>query len=89
MEASLEKIAHLIKVCGFLLQTKVYLFWRNMRDNYARARDIVCDSMCGCGIVSRDCYITSKARFIFIRTGVDARCNTLLNKQRAMKITFV
>jgi GNAT superfamily N-acetyltransferase len=28
MEASLEKIAHLIKVCGFLLQTKVYLFWK-------------------------------------------------------------
>ena len=29
MEASLEKLAHLIKVCGLLLQTKVYLFWRN------------------------------------------------------------
>jgi len=28
MEASLEKLAHLIKVCGLLLQTKVYLFWR-------------------------------------------------------------
>ena len=27
-KASLEKLAHLIKVCGFLLQTKVYLFWR-------------------------------------------------------------
>jgi hypothetical protein len=26
-KASLEKLAHLIKVCGFLLQTKVYLFW--------------------------------------------------------------
>ena len=26
--ASLEKLAHLIKVCGLLLQTKVYLFWR-------------------------------------------------------------
>ena len=26
-EASLEKLAHLIKVCGLLLQTKVYLFW--------------------------------------------------------------
>jgi ABC-type ATPase with predicted acetyltransferase domain len=23
----LEKLAHLIKICGFLLQTKVYLFW--------------------------------------------------------------
>jgi len=27
-EASLEKLAHLIKVCGLLLQTKVYLFWK-------------------------------------------------------------
>jgi GNAT superfamily N-acetyltransferase len=27
MEASLEQLAHLIKVCGLLLQTKVYLFW--------------------------------------------------------------
>jgi len=26
MEANLEKLSHLIKVCGFLLQTKVYLF---------------------------------------------------------------
>jgi hypothetical protein len=24
---SLEKLAHLIKICGFLMQTKVYLFW--------------------------------------------------------------
>ena len=29
MKASLERLAHLIKVCGFLLQTKVYLFWQN------------------------------------------------------------
>ena len=27
MEASLEKLTHLIRVCGLLLQTKVYLFW--------------------------------------------------------------
>ena len=27
-DASLEKLAHLIKICGFLMQTKVYLFWR-------------------------------------------------------------
>jgi hypothetical protein len=27
MKANLERLAHLIKVCGFLLQTKVYLFW--------------------------------------------------------------
>jgi ABC-type lipoprotein export system ATPase subunit/GNAT superfamily N-acetyltransferase len=26
-KASLERIAHLIKVCEFLMQTKVYLFW--------------------------------------------------------------
>ncbi|RLI44033.1 ABC transporter ATP-binding protein [Candidatus Bathyarchaeota archaeon] len=28
-KTSLERLAHLIKVCGFLLQTKVYLFWKN------------------------------------------------------------
>jgi ABC-type ATPase with predicted acetyltransferase domain len=27
-KASLERLVRLIKVCGFLLQTKVYLFWR-------------------------------------------------------------
>jgi len=27
MKANLERLAHLIKVCGFLLQSKVYLFW--------------------------------------------------------------
>jgi len=27
-KASLERLARLIKVCGFLLQTKVYLFWQ-------------------------------------------------------------
>jgi hypothetical protein len=27
MKAGLERLARLIKVCGFLLQTKVYLFW--------------------------------------------------------------
>jgi GNAT superfamily N-acetyltransferase len=27
METSLERLSHLIKVCSFLLQTKVYLFW--------------------------------------------------------------
>jgi ABC-type lipoprotein export system ATPase subunit/GNAT superfamily N-acetyltransferase len=26
--ASLERLAHLIKVCGFLMQTKAYLFWK-------------------------------------------------------------
>jgi ABC-type lipoprotein export system ATPase subunit/GNAT superfamily N-acetyltransferase len=29
MKASLERLARLIKVCGFLLQSKVYLFWKN------------------------------------------------------------
>ncbi|MGB9841631.1 MAG: GNAT family N-acetyltransferase [Candidatus Bathyarchaeales archaeon] len=29
MKASLERLALLIKVCGFLLQTKVYLFWQS------------------------------------------------------------
>jgi hypothetical protein len=28
MKANLERMAHLIKVCGFLMQTKVYLFWK-------------------------------------------------------------
>jgi len=28
MKASSERLAHLIKVCGFLMQTKVYLFWK-------------------------------------------------------------
>lgn len=23
-----EKLAHLIKICGFLMQTKFYLFWQ-------------------------------------------------------------
>ena len=27
MKANLERLSHLIKVCGFLLQIKVYLFW--------------------------------------------------------------
>jgi len=29
-KANLERLARLIKVCGFLLQTKVYLFWKNL-----------------------------------------------------------
>ncbi len=27
---SLEKISHLIKICGSLMQTKVYMFWKKM-----------------------------------------------------------
>ena len=32
MEASSERLAHLIKVCGFLMQTKVYLFWQKKKE---------------------------------------------------------
>jgi hypothetical protein len=31
MKVSLERLAHLIKVWGFLMQTKVYLFWKKNR----------------------------------------------------------
>ena len=31
-KASLERLARLIKVCGFLTQTKVYLFWPRKKD---------------------------------------------------------
>jgi len=31
VKASLERLAHLIEVCGFLLQAKVYLFWETKR----------------------------------------------------------
>jgi hypothetical protein len=30
MKASLERLSRLIKVCGFLMQTKVYLFWQKL-----------------------------------------------------------
>jgi hypothetical protein len=30
MKADFERLAHLIKTCGFLLQTKVYLFWSRL-----------------------------------------------------------
>jgi hypothetical protein len=26
--ASLERLVHLIRICGFLMQTKAYLFWQ-------------------------------------------------------------
>jgi len=29
MKATYERLTKLIKVCGFLLQTKVYLYWSN------------------------------------------------------------
>jgi hypothetical protein len=28
MAADLDKLANLIRICWFLMQTKVYLFWR-------------------------------------------------------------
>jgi len=28
--AGLEKLAQLIKICGFLMQTKAYLFWKRL-----------------------------------------------------------
>ena len=31
-KVSLERLAHLIKVCGFLMQTKVYLFWQKSQE---------------------------------------------------------
>jgi ABC-type lipoprotein export system ATPase subunit/GNAT superfamily N-acetyltransferase len=34
MKASSERLAHLIKVCGFLLQTKVYLFWQKKKGKF-------------------------------------------------------
>ena len=30
--ASIERIAKLIKIVGMLLQTKVYLYWENLRN---------------------------------------------------------
>ena len=35
--ADLVKLAGLIKICGFLLQTKVYLFWQAYESALSRA----------------------------------------------------
>ncbi|MGQ9507514.1 MAG: hypothetical protein ACUVTB_06645, partial [Candidatus Bathycorpusculaceae bacterium] len=32
-KTSIERLAHLIKVCGFLMQTKVYMFWKISGDH--------------------------------------------------------
>jgi hypothetical protein len=32
--ADMEKLTKLIGICAMLLQTKVYLFWRNWEDSY-------------------------------------------------------
>ena len=31
MKTNLKRLTHLIKVCSFLLQTKIYLFWQNAK----------------------------------------------------------
>jgi hypothetical protein len=31
MKTDVERLAHLIKICGFLMQTKVYMFYRQKR----------------------------------------------------------
>jgi hypothetical protein len=36
MKTNLKRLTHLIKVCSFLLQTKVYLFWQKLLPNRAR-----------------------------------------------------
>ena len=32
MAANLDKLANLTRICGFLMQTKVYLPWQSTRD---------------------------------------------------------
>jgi hypothetical protein len=32
MAADLNKLAGLIRICGFLMQTKAYLFWKEERN---------------------------------------------------------
>jgi hypothetical protein len=45
--ATLEQLAGLIKICGFLLQTKAYLFWENPSKRRARAQQtLVGRSVC-------------------------------------------
>jgi len=41
---STEKLAHLIKKCGFLMQTKIYLFWSVYEPEEERASLQHCDS---------------------------------------------
>jgi len=44
VKANLEKLAGLIKVCGFLIQTKVYLFWQKKKGEFAGDISIRCCS---------------------------------------------
>jgi len=41
-KASLERLAHLIKVCDFLMQTKVYLFWGSVNSQGLRNKKVEC-----------------------------------------------
>jgi len=41
-KASLERLAHLIKVCGFLMQTKVYLFLGSVNSQGLRNKKVEC-----------------------------------------------
>jgi hypothetical protein len=34
--AALEQLAGLIKICGFLMQTKAYLFWQGTRSTNSK-----------------------------------------------------
>jgi hypothetical protein len=36
---ALEKLARLVKICGFLMQTKVYLFWNRGVMRYLSMKD--------------------------------------------------
>jgi hypothetical protein len=58
-KASLERLAHLIKVCGFLLQTKVYLFWQK-RKRDIRWRNIPClfdPNSADCSVLDQHCSL--------------------------------
>jgi len=38
-KANLEKLTSLIRICGFLMQTKIYLFWCQHKDRECNCRD--------------------------------------------------
>jgi hypothetical protein len=41
--ATLEQLAGLVKICGFLLQTKAYLFWENPSKRALSSYDAIAD----------------------------------------------
>ncbi|MCJ7635756.1 hypothetical protein MUP77_25610 [Candidatus Bathyarchaeota archaeon] len=57
MAADLDKLANLIRICGFLMQTKVYLFWKKMRMGLNRIFGSVLSSQgcCKHGQCDEDC----------------------------------